>query len=44
MTTVLFARIGWMKFYSGSQEGNERPVGGGGGIGTPIGEWEVRGR
>lgn len=26
---VLFARIGWMTYYSGSQEGDERPVGGG---------------
>jgi len=26
---VLFARIGWMKFYSGSQEGDEKPIGGG---------------
>lgn len=26
---ILFARIGWMKFYSGSQPGDERPIGGG---------------
>ena len=24
---ILFARIGWMKFYSGSQPGDERPIG-----------------
>ena len=26
---ILFARIGWMKFYSGSQPGDERPIAGG---------------
>lgn len=26
---ILFARIGWMNFYSGSQPGDERPIGGG---------------
>jgi hypothetical protein len=27
---VLFARIGWMKFYGGPVPGDERPIGGGG--------------
>lgn len=26
---ILLARIGWMKFYAGSQKGDERPIGGG---------------
>src|ERR1035437_6533798 len=26
---ILFVRVGWMKFYSGAQPGDERPVGGG---------------
>lgn len=26
---VLFARIGWMKFYQGPQKGDEKPIGGG---------------
>ena len=26
---VLFARVGWMRFYNGSVPGDERPVGGG---------------
>jgi len=26
---ILFARTGWMTFYSGSQKGDERPIGGG---------------
>lgn len=28
-TRVLFARIGWMKYYAGPQSGDERPKGGG---------------
>ncbi len=29
MDRILFARIGWMKYYSGSQAGDEKPIGGG---------------
>jgi hypothetical protein len=28
-TPVLFARIGWMKYYNGPQSGDEKPTGGG---------------
>lgn len=34
---VLFARIGWMTYYSGSQAGDERPLGGGDYCSTDIG-------
>lgn len=29
MALVLFARIGWMRWYKGPQTGDEKPVGGG---------------
>lgn len=29
MNRILLGRVGWMKFYAGSQSGDERPVGGG---------------
>lgn len=29
MTLVLFARIGWMRWYKGPQAGDEKPIGGG---------------
>ena len=29
ITKILFARIGYMKFYQGPQKGDERPIGGG---------------
>lgn len=29
MRRILLARIGWMKFYTGSQPGDKKPIGGG---------------
>lgn len=29
MKNIIFVRIGWMKYYAGSQPGDERPIGGG---------------
>ena len=29
MKRILFVRVGWMRFYNGSIQGDERPVGGG---------------
>jgi hypothetical protein len=29
MTRVLFARIGWMRWYRGPQQDDEKPIGGG---------------
>ncbi|MBM3289367.1 MAG: DUF3883 domain-containing protein [Candidatus Hydrogenedentes bacterium] len=37
MERVVFARIGWMRLYQGSQPGDERPIGGGGYNVTNIG-------
>lgn len=38
MERILFVRIGWMKYYTGSQPGDERPIGGGKYNLTKIGE------